>query len=139
MLEQVKVIVCGGYILKDSGGKLDIILIVIGLEMEIIFQVVEKLIGEGYNVCVVLLFLMDIFDVQDEVYCELVLLVYVIVCVVVEVGIVDYWYKYVGLKGVIIGMMGYGEFVLVDKLFLYFGFIVENIVEKVCWVLNIKG
>ncbi|EBC5910848.1 transketolase, partial [Salmonella enterica] len=54
-------------------------------------------------------------------------------------GIADYWYKYVGLKGAIIGMTGYGESAPADKLFPYFGFTVENIVEKARRVLNIKG
>ncbi len=59
--------------------------------------------------------------------------------VAVEAGIADYWYKYVGLKGAIIGMTGYGESAPADKLFPYFGFTVENIVEKARRVLNIKG
>lgn len=63
----------------------------------------------------------------------------VAVRVAVEVGIVDYWYKYVGLKGVIVGMTGYGEFVSADKLFSFFGFIVENIVVKAYKVLGVKG
>lgn len=73
----------------------------------------------------------DVFDKQDVVYCEFVLLKVVIVCVVVEVGIVDYWYKYVGLNGVIVGMIIFGEFVLVELLFEEFGFIVDNVVVKV--------
>lgn len=99
---------------KDVGGKFDLIFIVIGLEVEIIVLVVEKLLVKGVNVWVVLFFFIDVFDVQDEVWCEFVLLLDVSVWVVVEVGIVDYWYKYVGLKGKIVGMIGYGEFVLVE-------------------------
>jgi transketolase len=50
--------------------------------------------------------------------------------VAVEAGIADYWYKYVGLKGAIVGMRGYGESAPADKLFPYFGFTVENVVEQ---------
>ncbi len=49
--------------------------------------------------------------------------------VAVEAGIADYWYKYVGLKGAIVGMTGYGESAPADKLFPYFGFTVENVVS----------
>lgn len=137
--EQVKAIARGGYILKDSGGKPDIILIATGSEMEITLQAAEKLTGEGHNVRVVSLPSTDIFDAQDEAYRESVLPAHVTARVAVEAGIVDYWYKYVGLKGAIIGMTGYGESAPADKLFPYFGFTVENIVEKARRVLNIKG
>ena len=55
--------------------------------------------------------------------------------VAVEAGIADYWYKYVGLKGAIVGMRGYGESAPADKLFPYFGFTVENVVEKALSVI----
>lgn len=73
----------------------------------------------------------DVFDKQDVVYCEFVLLKVVFVCVVIEVGIVDYWFKYVGLNGVIVGMIIFGEFVLVELLFEEFGFMVDNVIVKV--------
>ncbi|MNR99895.1 Transketolase 2 [compost metagenome] len=55
--------------------------------------------------------------------------------VAVEAGIADYWYKYVGLKGAIVGMTGYGESAPADKLFPFFGFTVENVVEKALGVM----
>ncbi|EAR3897848.1 hypothetical protein EKF03_07120 [Salmonella enterica] len=124
---------------RMSGGKPDIILIATGSEMEITLQAAEKLTGEGHNVRVVSLPSTDIFDAQDEAYRESVLPAHVTARVAVEAGIADYWYKYVGLKGAIIGMTGYGESAPADKLFPYFGFTVENIVEKARRVLNIKG
>ena len=78
----------------------------------------------------------DIFDAQDEAYRESVLPSNVSARVAVEAGIADYWYKYVGLKGAIVGMTGYGESAPAEKLFPYFGFTVENIVEKAHKVLN---
>ena len=137
--DQVKEIARGGYVLKDSGGKPDIILIATGSEMEITLQAAEKLAGEGRNVRVVSLPSTDIFDAQDEKYRESVLPSNVSVRVAVEAGIADYWYKYVGLKGAIVGMTGYGESAPADKLFPFFGFTAENIVAKAHKVLGVKG
>ena len=128
--EQVKAIAKGGYILKDTDGKPDIILIATGSEVEITVKAAEKLTQEGHKVRVVSLPSTDIFDAQDEQYRESVLPSDVSARVAVEAGIADYWYKYVGLKGAIVGMTGYGESAPADKLFPYFGFTVENIVEK---------
>ena len=73
---------------------------------------------------------------QDEAYRESVLPANVSARVAIEAGIADYWYKYVGLKGAIVGMTGYGESAPADKLFPFFGFTVENIVDKAHKVLN---
>ncbi|EOM7848757.1 transketolase [Escherichia coli] len=137
--DQVKEIARGGYVLKDSGGKPDIILIATGSEMEITLQAAEKLAGEGRNVRVVSLPSTDIFDAQDEEYRESVLPSNVAARVAVEAGIADYWYKYVGLKGAIVGMTGYGESAPADKLFPFFDFTAENIVAKAHKVLGVKG
>ena len=98
-----------------------------------------KLAGEGRNVSVVSLPSTDIFDAQDEEYRESVLPSNVAARVAVEAGIADYWYKYVGLKGAIVGMTGYGESAPADKLFPFFGFTAENIVAKAHKVLGVKG
>ncbi|HAT2609772.1 TPA: transketolase [Kluyvera intermedia] len=135
--EQVKAIAKGGYILKDANGKPDIILIATGSEVEITVKAAEKLTEEGHKVRVVSLPSTDIFDAQDEQYRESVLPSDVSARVAVEAGIADYWYKYVGLKGAIVGMTGYGESAPADKLFPYFGFTVENVVEKAKRVLNV--
>ena len=105
----MKDIARGGYILKDSGGKPDVILIATGSEVEITVKAAEKLTAEGHAVRVVSLPSTDIFDAQDEAYRESVLPSSVTARVAVEAGIADYWYKYVGLKGAIVGMRGYGE------------------------------
>lgn len=134
--EQVKAIARGGYVLKDAGGKPDLILIATGSEMEITVLAAEKLRADGVNVRVVSLPSTDTFDAQDEAYRESVLPSGVSARVAVEAGIADYWYKYVGLKGAIVGMTGYGESAPAEKLFPYFGFTVENIVEKAKAVLS---
>lgn len=111
------------------------ILIATGSEVEITVKAAEKLTAEGHAVRVVSLPSTDIFDAQDEAYRESVLPSNVAARVAVEAGIADYWYKYVGLKGAIVGMHGYGESAPADKLFPYFGFTVENVVEKALSVL----
>ena len=127
--EQVQNIARGGYVLKDAGGKPDLILIATGSEVEITVLAAEKLLAKGVNVRVVSLPSTDVFDAQDEAYRESVLPSDVSARVAVEAGIADYWYKYVGLKGKIVGMTGYGESAPADKLFPYFGFTVEHIVS----------
>ncbi|EGT4382015.1 transketolase [Cronobacter malonaticus] len=134
--QQLKDVARGGYILKDAGGKPDLILIATGSEVEIAVQAAEKLRGDGVAVRVVSLPSTDVFDAQDEAYRESVLPSDVSARVAVEAGIADYWYKYVGLKGAIVGMTGYGESAPAEKLFPYFGFTVENAVEKARNVLG---
>ena len=134
--EQVQNIARGGYVLKDAGGKPDLILIATGSEVEITVLAAEKLLAKGVNVRVVSLPSTDVFDAQEEAYRESVLPSDVSARVAVEAGIADYWYKYVGLKGKIVGMTGYGESAPADKLFPYFGFTVEHIVTVGDEVLN---
>ncbi|UXY12269.1 transketolase [Kosakonia sp. ML.JS2a] len=128
--EQVEAISRGGYILKACQGTPDLILIATGSEVEITMKAAEQLSAEGHQVQVVSLPSTDIFDAQDEAWRESVLPSNVSARVAVEAGIADYWYKYVGLKGAIVGMTGYGESAPADKLFPYFGFTVENVVAK---------
>ncbi|WP_435952615.1 transketolase [Dryocola sp. BD626] len=137
--EQLKAVSRGGYILKDSDGMPDIILIATGSEVEITVLAADKLTTEGHKVRVVSLPSTDVFDAQDEAYRESVLPSDIAARVAVEAGIADYWYKYVGLKGAIVGMTSYGESAPADKLFPFFGFTVENVVEKAKKVLAKKG
>ncbi|SQC91813.1 Transketolase 2 [Cedecea neteri] len=126
--EQLKAIARGGYILKDSDGKPDLILIATGSEVEITVEAAAVLSKEGHKVRVVSIPSTDVFDAQDEEYQESVLPYAVRARVAVEAGIADYWYKYVGLKGGIVGMTTFGESAPAGKLFPFFGFTVENIV-----------
>ena len=134
--EQVQEIARGGYVLKDAGGKPDLILIATGSEVEIAVQAAETLLASGVNVRVVSLPSTDVFDAQDEAWRESVLPSDVSARVAIEAGIADYWYKYVGLKGAIVGMTRYGESAPADKLFPFFGFTAEHIVEVSRKVLN---
>ncbi|MDR7344939.1 transketolase [Pantoea alhagi] len=119
----------GGYILRDSEGTPEVILIATGSEVEITLGAAEKLTRAGHKVRVVSMPSTDLFDKQDVAYRESVLPSTVSARVAVEAGIADYWYKYVGLNGAIVGMTTFGESAPADKLFAEFGFTVENIVS----------
>ncbi|MCW1875368.1 transketolase [Erwinia sp. INIA-01] len=119
----------GGYILKDSDGTPEVILIATGSEVEITLGAAEKLTASGHKVRVVSLPSTDLFDAQDAAYRESVLPSNVTARVAVEAGIADYWFKYVGLNGAIVGMTSFGESAPAEKLFAEFGFTVENIVS----------
>ncbi|MBU4681300.1 transketolase [Cedecea davisae] len=136
--EQLKAVSRGGYILKDSVGKPDIILIATGSEMEITVEAAKMLGDEGHKVRVVSIPSTDVFDAQDEAYQASVLPSDVSARVAVEAGIADYWYKYVGLKGAIVGMTTFGESAPAGKLFPFFGFTAENVVAKARKVLGKK-
>ncbi|CCG87954.1 transketolase [Erwinia piriflorinigrans] len=127
--EQLQNISRGAYVLKDSDGTPEVILIATGSEVEITLGAAEKLTASGHKVRVVSMPSTDLFDKQDIAYRESVLPSTVTARVAVEAGIADYWYKYVGLNGAIVGMTGFGESAPADKLFAEFGFTVENIVS----------
>ena len=128
--EQLANVARGGYILKDSEGTPEIILIATGSEVGITVEAADKLAAAGTKVRVVSLPSTDAFDKQDAAYRESVLPKAVAARVAVEAGIADYWYKYVGLNGAIVGMTTFGESAPADLLFKEFGFTVDNIVAK---------
>ncbi|EPN7875234.1 transketolase [Vibrio vulnificus] len=127
--EQVADIAKGGYILKDSDGKPELILIATGSEVELAVKAAEQLTAEGKKVRVVSMPATDTFDKQDAAYRESVLPSDVTARVAIEAGIADFWYKYVGFDGRIIGMTTFGESAPADQLFEMFGFTVENVVH----------
>ncbi|EGQ7756098.1 transketolase [Vibrio vulnificus] len=127
--EQVADIAKGGYILKDSDGKPELILIATGSEVELAVKAAEQLTAEGKKVRVVSMPATDTFDKQDAAYRESVLPSDVTARIAIEAGIADFWYKYVGFDGRIIGMTTFGESAPADQLFEMFGFTVENVVN----------
>ncbi|MCG6424099.1 transketolase, partial [Vibrio parahaemolyticus] len=127
--EQVPDIAKGGYILKDREGNPELILIATGSEVELAVKAAEQLTAEGKKVRVVSMPSTDAFDKQDAVYREAVLPSDVTARIAIEAGIADFWYKYVGFDGRIIGMTTFGESAPADQLFEMFGFTVENVVN----------
>ena len=128
--EQLANVARGGYVLKDCDGTPEVILIATGSEVGITVEAADKLTAAGTKVRVVSLPSTDAFDKQDEAYRESVLPKAVSARVAVEAGIADYWYKYVGLNGAIVGMTTFGESAPADLLFKEFGFTVDNVVAK---------
>ncbi len=118
----------GGYVLKDCAGTPELILIATGSEVELAVAAYEQLTAKGRAVRVVSLPSTDVFDAQSAEYKESVLPASVTKRVAIEAGIADYWYKYVGFGGQIIGMTTFGESAPAELLFKEFGFTVENVV-----------
>ncbi|ORM68847.1 transketolase [Pantoea rwandensis] len=127
--EQVANVVRGGYVLKDCQGTPELILIATGSEIELAVAAYEQLTGEGRKVRVVSMPSTDAFDKQDAAYRESVLPKAVSARLAIEAGIADYWFKYTGLHGAIVGMTTFGESAPAELLFKEFGFTVENVVS----------
>ncbi|ELJ8534671.1 transketolase, partial [Vibrio cholerae] len=128
--EQVANIAKGGYILKDCAGQPELILIATGSEVELAVAAYEQLSAEGKAVRVVSMPSTDAFDKQDAAYREAVLPAAVSKRIAIEAGIADFWYKYVGFGGRIIGMTSFGESAPAGELFKLFGFTTENVVKQ---------
>ncbi|MFY2509718.1 transketolase [Vibrio pectenicida] len=127
--EQVANIAKGGYILKDCQGKPELILIATGSEVELAVNAAAELTAEGKKVRIVSMPSTDAFDRQEAAYREAVLPSDVTARVAIEAGIADFWYKYVGFDGRIIGMTTFGESAPAGELFKMFGFTTENVVN----------
>ena len=125
---QVADIAKGGYILKDSVGTPAVILIATGSEVSLALKAAEAL---GDSVRVVSMPSTNIFDAQDSEYKESVLPSSVTQRVAIEAAHTDFWYKYVGLNGKVVGMTTFGESAPGNVLLEYFGFTVENVVKTV--------
>ncbi|SUT95533.1 transketolase [Actinobacillus lignieresii] len=131
--EQLANVARGGYILREcceKGGCPDLILIATGSEVDLAMKAAEVLDAEGTKVRVVSMPSTNVFDKQDEAYRESVLPRSVTKRVAIEAQLSDFWYKYVGFEGRIVGMNSFGESAPADQLFKLFGFTVENVVAK---------
>lgn len=126
--EQIADIEKGGYILKDCEGKPELILIATGSELELATQAYTELTAQGKKVRVVSMPCTTVFDRQEIAYKEAVLPRDVTARVAIEAAHVDFWYKYVGLNGRVIGMTTFGESAPAPTLFEEFGFTVDNVV-----------
>ena len=123
---QVRDIARGGYVLKDSVGTPELILIATGSEVGLAMQAAEQL-GDGVRV--VSMPSTDVFDRQSAEYRESVLPRAVRKRVAIEAATAEFWRQYVGLDGAVIGMHGYGASAPADQLFERFGFTTDKVVE----------
>ncbi|MGO2414400.1 MAG: transketolase [Cobetia crustatorum] len=127
----------GGYVLKDAAnGQPELILIATGSEVGLAMDAAAELEASGRAVRVVSMPATDLFDAQDLEYRESVLPSSVTARVAIEAGHRDYWFKYVGLNGDIVGMETFGESAPAGDLFKHFGFTVENVVERASKLLG---
>ena len=121
----------GGYILKDSTGTPEIILIATGAEVHLALAAADKLTGEGHRARVVSLPSWELFDVQAQSYRDEVLPPGVRARVSIEAGATMGWHRYVGDGGATIGIDHFGASAPAERLFEEFGFSVDH-VAKVC-------
>ena len=120
----------GGYVLSDSDGKPDVIIIATGSEVGLAMDSQVALKNEGVNARVVSMPCTHAFDRQEVKYKDSVLTKGV-KRVSIEAGVTDFWRKYVGLDGASVGINTYGESAPGGDLFKHFGFTVENVIKTV--------
>jgi len=131
--EQVAQISKGGYVLQDPAGA-KVVLIATGSEVDLAVKAAAELAGKGIPARVVSMPSTDVFDRQDASY-KASVLPRGLPRVAIEAGVTDFWYKYVGLEGAVVGIDSFGESAPAGVLFKHFGFTVENVVAKVNVVL----
>ncbi|MFT0213393.1 transketolase [Pseudomonas sp. F1_0610] len=119
----------GGYVLKDCQGEPELILISTGSEVGLAVKAYDALTAQGRKVRVVSMPSTNVFDVQDAAYKQSVLPIEVGARIAIEAAHADFWYKYVGLDGRIIGMHSYGESAPAEQLFAEFGFTLDNVLS----------
>ncbi|MGE5622235.1 MAG: transketolase [Bacillota bacterium] len=131
--EQIQQINRGGYVLRDAADA-KAVLIATGSEVELAVKSADELAKQGIPVRVVSMPCTDLFDRQDAAY-KASVLPKGLPRVAIEAGVTDFWYKYVGLEGGVVGIDTFGESAPAGVLFKHFGFTTDNVVAKVKAVL----
>ena len=129
--EQVEGVHRGGYVLMREQGDLDAIVIATGSEVALAVEAAGRLTEAGRGVRVVSMPCAEAFEAQEAGYREAVLPSDVLARVAVEAGHTDFWYKYVGLDGRVVGMSSFGESAQAEALFQHFGLTADNVVAAV--------
>ncbi len=124
----------GAYIIAEASSKADVVLIATGSEVALAIKSQVALEAEGIHARVVSMPSTNVFDRQDKAYKDSVLIPGV-KRVAIEAGVSDFWRKYVGLEGEVVGIDTFGESAPGGVLFEHFGFTVENVVKHVKAVL----
>lgn len=126
-VEQLADVARGGYVLSEASGPLEAIIIATGSEVQLALDAQAKLTAKGRGVRVVSMPSCDVFLAQDAAWQEKVLPRAVRARVAVEAAHTDYWYRFTGLDGHVIGMHGYGESAPASQLYQHFGITVEAV------------
>ncbi len=133
---QVAGIARGAYVLlPEAGASLDAIIIATGSEVALAVEAHKRLTEAGRSVRVVSMPSADVFMAQDAAYREAILPSAVRARVAVEASHVDYWYKFVGLDGRVIGMSTFGESAPAGALYKHFGITTDAVVAAVNAIL----
>ncbi len=132
--EQIATIRKGAYVISEANGSADVILIATGSEVDLALKSQAELAASGIQARVVSMPSTSVFDRQDQAYKDSVLTPGV-KRVAIEAGVTDYWRKYVGLEGGVVGIDTFGESAPGGEVMKYFGFTVENVVKNVKVVL----
>jgi transketolase len=127
--EQIAAVRRGGYVLRNTGAAPAIILIATGSEVGLAMQAASVLAEEGTAARVVSMPCTDLFAAQPDSYRQSVLPPDARTRLVIEAGVGDFWWRYAGPSGRVIGMHGFGESAPAGDLFKHFGFTVENVLS----------
>lgn len=133
---QVADIAKGAYVLQDTDGTPDVILIATGSEVQLAIESAQALKAKGVQARVVSMPSNTTFDTQEADYKESVLPKSVTKRIAIEAAHTDFWYKYVGFEGATVGMSTFGESAPGNVLLQHFGFTVENVVATTERVLS---
>ena len=131
--EQIAAIRKGAYVLSDAANP-KVVLIATGSEVGLAMGAQKVLAEQGVAARVVSMPCTNVFDRQDEAY-KASVLPKGVVRVAIEAGVTDFWRKYVGLEGGVVGIDTFGESAPAADLLKHFGFTVENVVKTVKGVL----
>lgn len=129
--DQIAAIAKGGYVLHDTDGEPQAIIIATGSEVQLAMDAAKLLADSGVKARVVSMPCTDAFDAQPADYKNAVLPQSITARVAVEAGIGDLWRKYVGLNGDVMSIDTFGESGPASDVFAHFGFTAENLAEKV--------
>jgi len=133
--EQIDLIECGGYILKEPDNAANIILIATGSEVALAMSAADQLADDGVSARVVSMPCTDLFDSQSDEYRQQVLPSEITAKVVIEAGVTENWWRYAGERGQVVGIDRFGESAPAPELFEHFGFSTDNVVAKAKEVL----
>ncbi|MCG8325978.1 MAG: transketolase, partial [Thiotrichales bacterium] len=129
--EQIRDIARGAYVLLEPDRQCQLILIATGSELALAMHTARKLNKEGAAIRVVSMPSCDVFDAQDPAYRDEVLPGGCDKRIAVEAGVSDYWRKYVGLNGAVLGIDTFGESAPAGDVFKHFGFTQENLLRMI--------
>jgi transketolase len=133
--EQISNIARGGYIIAGATDEPDAIIIATGSEVSIAIDAAESLGKEGHKIRVVSMPSTDVFDAQDAQYRDSVLPPNVRARVAIEAGVPDYWKKYTGLDGRVLGVASFGESAPGNVVYEHFGITTRNLIKLIMSIL----